>query len=275
MERVFWWPDLQKWVEAYVKGCAECQQNKPRSHPPRIPPFQIPTLTNTLLFQTISLDLITQLPPSRGYDAILMIIDHGCTRAALFLPCKTTIMGEGVAKLHMDNVYRWFGLPTKVISDRDPRFTSHFAKGLTQILNVQQNISTAFHPQTDGLTERKNQWVEGYLRHLTSAQQDNWADWLAIAMVVHNHFSNATTKVAPIQVLLGYHPCLDHSGPPTMNERAEERTQRAFEVRETARAAINKWAGQAPDFTFKLGNKVWLEAKNLTLPYISAKLAPR
>jgi hypothetical protein len=63
------------------------------------------------------LDLITQLPPFRGYDAILTIVDHGCTRAALFLPCKTMITGEGVAKLYMDNVYRWFGLPTKVISD--------------------------------------------------------------------------------------------------------------------------------------------------------------
>jgi hypothetical protein len=175
----------------------------------------------------------------------------------------------------MDNVYQWFRLPTKVILDRDPHFTSHFAKGLTQILNVQQNISTAFHPQTDGLTKRKNQWVEGYLRHLTSAQQDDWADWLAIATAIHNHFSNATTKVAPIQALLGYHPCLDHSGPPTINERAEEWTQRAFEAREMARAAINKWAGQTADFTFKLGDKVWLEAKNLMLPYISAKLAPR
>ena len=275
VERIFWWPDLRKWVEAYVKGCAECQQNKPRNHPPRVPSFRIPTLANTLPFQTISLDLITQLPLSRGYNAILTIVDHGCTRAALFLPCKTTITGEGVAKLYMDNVYRWFGLPTKVISDRDPRFTSHFAKGLTKILNIQQNISTAFHPQTDGLTERKNQWIEGYLRHLTSAQQNDWADWLAIATAVHNHFSNATTKVAPIQALLGYHPRLDHSGPPSMNERAEERTQRAFEARETARAAINKWAGQTPDFSFKLGDKVWLEAKNLTLPYVSAKLAPR
>jgi hypothetical protein len=77
-----------------------------------------------------------QLPLSRGYDAILTIVDHGCTRAALFLPCKTTITGEGVAKLYMDNVYRWFGLPTKVISDRDPHFTSRFAKGLTRILNI-------------------------------------------------------------------------------------------------------------------------------------------
>ena len=64
-----------------------------------------------------------------------------------------TITGEGIAKLYMDHVYRWFGLPDKVISDRDPRFTSHFTKGLTRTLGIQQNISTAFHPQMDGVTD--------------------------------------------------------------------------------------------------------------------------
>ena len=275
IKRLFWWPDLTGWVTAYVQGCTSCQQNKLQNHPRRTPQFRIPMTTDTLPFQTISLDLITQLPPSRGADAILTIVDHGCTRAAIFLPCKTTITGEGVAKLYMEHVYRWFGLPQKIISDRDPRFTSHFARGLTRTLGIQQNISTAFHPQTDGLTERKNQWVEGYLRHLTAAQQDNWADWLAIATVVHNHHPNATTKVPPIEALMGYQPRLDHQGPPSMNDRAEERTRRAYEAREMVRAAINRWASQTPDSQFKTGNRVWLEAKNLALPYVSIKLAPR
>ena len=275
VKRLFWWPDLTGWVTAYVRGCTSCQQKKPQNHPRRTPQFRIPTTADTLPFQTIGLDLITQLPPSRGADAILTIVDHGCSRAAIFLPCKTTITGEGVAKLYMEHVYRWFGLPRKVISDRDPRFTSHFAKGLTQTLGIQQNVSTAFHPQTDRLTERKNQWVEGYLRHLAAAQQDDWADWLAVATAVHNHHPNATTKVPPIEALIGYQPRLDHQGPPSMNDRAEERTRRAYEAREMARAAINRWAGQTPSPQFKTGDRVWLEAKNLTLPYASIKLAPK
>jgi hypothetical protein len=101
------------------------------------------------------MDLITQLPKSQGSDAILTIVDQGCTRAAVFIPCLTSITGEEVAQLYMEHVYRWFGLPTKVISDRDPRFTSHFAKALCEKLCVKQNISTVFHPQTDGLSERK------------------------------------------------------------------------------------------------------------------------
>jgi hypothetical protein len=98
-------------------------------------------------------DLITELPLHKGYNAILTIVDHGCSRAAIFLPCLTTIMGPGIARLYLDNVYRWFGLPTKIISDQDPCFTSQFGKALAERLNIQQNLSSAFHPQTDGLSE--------------------------------------------------------------------------------------------------------------------------
>ena len=115
------------------------------------------------------MDLITGLPPVKGKDTILTIVDQGCSRAAIFLACDTTITGPRITQLYMDHMFRWFGLPTKVISDRDPRFTSHFGKALTKRLDIQQNISTAFHPQTDGLSERKNQWVEQYLHLVTSA----------------------------------------------------------------------------------------------------------
>ena len=123
----------------------------------------------------IAMDLITALPESEGFDAILTIVDHGCTRAVVFLPCRTTITGEQVVQLYYEHIYRWFGLPSKMISDHDPRFTSNFAKALCARLGVQQNILSAFHPQTDGLSENKNQWVELFLRHLTSAQQDDWS----------------------------------------------------------------------------------------------------
>jgi len=99
------------------------------------------------------MDLITGLPSVRGKDAILTIIDHGCSRAALFLPCSTTITGPGIAALYLKNIYPWFGLPKKVITDRDPHFTSHFGKGLATKIGAQQNISTTFHPRTDGLSE--------------------------------------------------------------------------------------------------------------------------
>jgi hypothetical protein len=110
------------------------------------------------------MDLITGLPPHQGFDAILTIVDQGCSRAAVFLPCATTITGLGIAQLYLDNIYQWFGLPSKIISDRDPHFTSHFGNALAKKLRIQQNLSSAFHPQTDGLLEQKNQWIEQYLR---------------------------------------------------------------------------------------------------------------
>ena len=103
-----------------------------------------------------------------------------------FLPCHTTITGEGVALLYLKYLFLWFGVPSKVISDQDPRFMSHFAKVLTTKLSIGQNISTAFHPQTDRLTEHKNQWVKQYIHLYTSARQDDWEAWLPIATFVHN-----------------------------------------------------------------------------------------
>jgi len=109
------------------------------------------------------MDLITGLPKSRGYDAILTIVDHRCTRGAVFLPCHTTITRPQIAKLYYQHIYPWFGLPKKLISDRDPCFTSHFGKALARELGITWNLSMAYHPQMDGLTEWKNQWVEQYL----------------------------------------------------------------------------------------------------------------
>jgi hypothetical protein len=99
------------------------------------------------------MDLITGLPKSNGNDAILTIVDHGCSRVAIFLPCSTTITGTGITQLYLEHVFQWFRLPQKIISDCNPHFTSHFAKGLTKGLGIDQNLSTAFHPQTDGLSE--------------------------------------------------------------------------------------------------------------------------
>jgi len=132
-----------------------CQQNKNVTHRKHTPLYCIPVPDGALPFQQIALDLITGLPPNGPHDSVLTIVDHGCSRVAIFLPCATTITGPGVAQLYFDNVYRWFGLPSRVISDRDPRFTSHFGRALANKIGAKQNLSTAFHPQTDGLSERK------------------------------------------------------------------------------------------------------------------------
>jgi transposase InsO family protein len=153
------------------------------------------------------MDLITGLPKSEGNNAILTIVDHGCSRVAIFLPCSTTITGSGIAQLYLEHVFRWFRLPQKIISDRDPCFASHFVRELTKGLGINQNLSMAFHPQTDGLSERTNQWVEQYLRLIT-VNQAKWSKWLAMATAVHNNSRNSTTGFAPNELLIGWEPPL-------------------------------------------------------------------
>jgi hypothetical protein len=119
-------------------------------------------------FQRVAMDLITGLLLVKGKDAILTIVDQGCSHAAIFLLCSTTIMGPEIVQLYHNHIFRWFRLLTKIISNRDPRFTSHFGRALTARLEVKQNLSMAFHPQMDRLSEQKNWWIEQYLRLMSS-----------------------------------------------------------------------------------------------------------
>ena len=200
----YWWPNMNQWIADYVKGCATCQQNKNLTHQKKVPIYHIPSKQGTLPFQSVAMDLITGLPKRRGHDTILTIVDQGCFRAAIFLPCHTMITGPGVAQLYFDNIIQWFGLPSRIISDRDPRFTSQFRKALATKLEITQNLSTAFHPQTDGLLEHKNQWVEQYLRLVMAATPEDWDQWLMTASAVHNNQKNQTTSLSPNQILIGY-----------------------------------------------------------------------
>jgi hypothetical protein len=110
VKRHYNWIGMDTWIRKYVEGCTICQQNKNLPKKATLE-YRIPVPITAVSFKVITMDLITQLPLSNGYDTILTIVDHGCTRAALFLPCKTNITGSEIAQLYFDNVYRWFGLP--------------------------------------------------------------------------------------------------------------------------------------------------------------------
>jgi len=143
-----------------VKGCVICQANKPITHRNNPPLHPITPQEEVLPFQTIAIDFIVKLPTSEGYDSIMMVTDHDCTKVVILVPCQETIDAEGVAKLFKDRIFPFVGLPKKIISDRDPRFTSAFFRELCQQLEVSQNLSTAYHLQTDGQSEKTNQQVE-------------------------------------------------------------------------------------------------------------------
>jgi hypothetical protein len=148
---------------------------------------------------------------------------------------------------------------------------------LAKELGIQQNLSTVFHPQTDGLSEHKNQWVEQYLR-LIATNQEEWSNWLPLATLAHNNTANSTTGFAPSQLLIGWEPRMTPDQAESSNNQTAERLAEALRNnRILAIQALNKTANRnsTPDARWKQGQMVWLEAKNLALPYGTVKLAPR
>jgi hypothetical protein len=120
---------MKEWIQQYIKGCGTCQQNKTNMHPPKPLLYPITPEPGSTLFSTIAMDWITKLPPSFGYDSILTITDHDCSKAVLLFPCKETMGTTKLAKLYFNKVFPHYGIPTKIISDQDPRLTSNVTAG--------------------------------------------------------------------------------------------------------------------------------------------------
>ena len=193
----------------YIRGCGECQRNKVNTHQTRAALHPISPILQALPFETVAMDFIVKLPPSKGYNSILTITDHDCSKAAIFVPCKETISAEEVARLYLTHVFKHFGLPRKIISDQDPRFMGKFTQNLCRVLGIKQNVSTAFHPRTDGQSERTNQSLEQYLRFYVNDRQDNWVDLLPMAEFAHNTWQNESTRTSPFELLMGYRPAAE------------------------------------------------------------------
>ena len=160
---------MKEFAEDYVQGCAVCQKNKPRTTHRKAPLQPITPDPHSGPFQMVAMDLITDLPELNGFNAVLMIIDHGCSKAAKFVPCTTNITGEGITVLYLQHLVPWFGIPRKIISDRNPQFVSHFTTELCRLLHIQQNMSTAFHPRTDGVLRSSSPFLLLTLRCITHA----------------------------------------------------------------------------------------------------------
>jgi hypothetical protein len=197
---------MQQEIRDYVGGCADCQRNKVNTQARKALLAPIFPNPEAMPFETVAMDFIVKLSLSNGFDSILTITDHDCTKAAIFIPCKETITAEGVAKLYLQQVFKRFGLPQKIISDRDPQLAGKFARALCTALGITQNMSTTFHPRTDGQSERTNQGLEQYLRFYVDTKQGNWAQLLPIAEFAHNSWRNKSTGQSPFDLLMGYHP---------------------------------------------------------------------
>jgi hypothetical protein len=114
-------------------------------------------------FKTVTMDLIMDLPISEGFDSIFTITDHDTTKVTVFIPCNKTIDTLNAAQLYTKHMFSYYRALRKIISNQDPCFTADLAKELCCLLDMKQNISTAYHLQTDGQSEHSNQWLEQYV----------------------------------------------------------------------------------------------------------------
>ncbi|HEX3418956.1 MAG TPA: RNase H-like domain-containing protein, partial [Stellaceae bacterium] len=238
----YYWPGMGVMVQKFIEGCATCQRLKPDTHP--TVPGLTPIGSNaTRPFEQISMDFITDLPESEGYDSILVVVDQGLTKGVIFIPCHKTIDAMGTVDLYLKHVYTRFGLPSVMISDRGPQFSSKAFQELRKALGIDHRMSTAYHPQTDGQTERVNQELENHLRILCKNDTSSWVKALPIAELAHNQRTHEARHMSPFKLMYGTDPvAIPTAIPRTSAPAVEERLKELKGFREEALAAheLNK-----------------------------------
>ncbi|KAL7280850.1 hypothetical protein ACG7TL_005794 [Trametes sanguinea] len=264
VQRDYSWPGMATFVRNYIRACDVCGRIKMPHHKPfgLLQPLKIPDRP----WRSISMDHIVKLPRSHGYDSIW------------------SLDAPGLAWLFLDRVFRYHGLPESLVSDRGSTFVSSFWKELTALLRVQLRHSTAYHPQTDGLTECTNQTLEAYLRAYVSYQQDDWVDYLPLAEFAFNNHVNSSTKQTPFFATYGYHPTfeprLSDSPVPAAADLASRLARLHDELRAELKEAqatqtryYNERVSEVPHF--KRDQLVWLLRRHIKTTRPSDKLDHR
>lgn len=279
VSRNYWWPNLTRFIAQYVAGCDLC--NRTKTYPAKPMGTLMPNRIPTKRWQVITTDLIVGLPNSQGYDSIFVAVDRLSKRFHA-APTTSEVNSEGIAKLFRDNVWRHHGLPEEVISDRGPQFVSAYMKELNRLLGIKTAASTAYHPQTDGQTERINQEIEQFLRLFVNHRQDDWIDWLPLAEFCYNNRVQASTRQTPFMLDTGQHPRLGtEPRRETKVEAVDDFLKRMKGIQEEARSALEKAAEDMTRFydehrreapEYRPGDKVWLDARDLKTTRPSKKL---
>ena len=282
VSRNYYWPRIRQYVNEYIRSCDTCARNKVPRHKPYGPlqPLPIPPAP----WSSVSMDFIVELPLSKGFDSILVCVDR-LTKMAHFCPTTTHVSAEDTADLYLRYVFKNHGLPSDIVTDRGTQFTSKFSTRLYNLCDIKSNKSTAYHPQSDGQTERVNQILEQYLRIFCDYQQDDWYQLLPLAEFAYNNAQHSATQVSPFYANYGYHPrCMlkvNTSAQSSVNPSAEQLIDKIKIIHEQIRTdlakAQEKYKGfydnrvkEAP--SFNIGDFVWLSRKNITTTRPTAKL---
>ena len=274
LSREYYWPGMYSLVKKWVQNCHTCRRSTPSREARQgvLRPLPVPERA----WQDISMDFITHLPLCQKYDAVLVVVDR-LTKMRHLIPCTGTCDAEGVARLYVKYIWKLHGLPTTIVSDRGPQFISAFWKHLNRRLKVNSLLSTAFHPETDGQTERMNAVLEQYLRAYVSYLQDDWVEWLPLAEFSTNLHVSETTRVSPFYANYSFHPRLGFEPILPPDTRPATRDAEAFAqkikditdfLRTEMTSAQARYEEQAnrtrrPARRFREGQLVWLNARNI------------
>jgi len=278
IKQLFAWPKLKNSVQQFVAACEVCQQAKTEhvKTPGLLQPLPVPTAA----WSVVTMDFIEGLPNSSNKTVILVVIDK-FSKYAHFIPMSHPFTALQVAQAYLNNVYKLHGLPTAIVSDRDKVFTSKVWQELFRLSDTKLLMSSSYHPQTDGQSERLNQCLETFLRCLVNACPRKWLDWLPLAEYWYNTAFHTALGKTPFEVLYGHTP--RHLGisdtttcqAPDLEAWLKERDMLNRLIHQQLLRAQQRMKHQADknrsERTFAVGDSVYLKLQ----PYIQSSVAPR
>ncbi|GJR36478.1 reverse transcriptase domain-containing protein [Tanacetum coccineum] len=267
MKKLYWWPNMKANIATYVSKCLTCAKVKAEHKrpsgllvQPEIPQWK---------WDNITMDFVTKLPKSsQGYDTIWVIVDR-LTKSAIFMPMRETDPLDKLARMYLKEVVTKHGIPVSIICDRDPRFSSNFWKSLQKALGTSLDMSTAYHPETDGQSERTIQTLEDMLRACVIDFGNGWVKHLPLVEFSYNNSYHASIKAAPFEALYGRRcrspVCWAEVGQVQLTgpELVQESTERIIQIKQRIQTARDRQKSYADlkrkPMEFQVGDKVMLK----------------
>ncbi|GJW85677.1 putative reverse transcriptase domain-containing protein [Tanacetum coccineum] len=268
IKKLYWWPNMKANIATYVSKCLTCAKVKARDyHEHRV--CLVQPEDTSMEVDNITMDFVTKLPKSsQGYDTIWVIVDR-LTKSAIFMPMRETDPMDKLARMYLKEVVTKHGIPVSIICDRDPRFASNFWKSLQKALGTSLDMSTAYHPQTDGQSERTIQTLKDMLRACVIDFGNGWVKHLPLVEFSYNNSYHASIKAAPFEALYGRKcrspVCWAEVGQVQLTgpELVQETTERIIQIKQRIQTARDRQKSYADlkrkPMEFQVGDKVMLK----------------